>query len=130
MNDDGVSAVIGTIFMVVIVTLLASLTALFVYVYLQSIHPTYVVALTENRVDPATIQITNSGGTNINDLDSSFASPFIVYIDNVVTSPDLSTQLSATPGSYAYYPATVGQRIKVVGLFQGDTKQIIFDSTA
>lgn len=129
-SDEAVSAVIGTILMVVIVTVLASITALSMFIYLQGVNNTYLISLTQDRVDPTTIQITNQGGPNINDLDTSVASPFIVYIDTVVTAPNPPTQLTASVGSYANYPAHTGQHIEIVGLFQGNKKGIIYDGTA
>ena len=129
-NDEGISAVMGTILMVVIVTVLASITALSMFIYLQNVNNTYLISLTMNQVDLTTIQITNHGGPNINDLDSSVTSPFIVYVDTVVTAPNPPTQLTASVGSYANYPAHKGQHVEVVGLFQGNKKGIIYDGTA
>jgi hypothetical protein len=127
-NDSAVSSIIGVILMVVIVTVLASFTALFVFLYLNTVGQVYLVDLTVKRIDTTTIEISNHGGPNIRDLNTNSTYPFVVYIDGVERSSIPPTQLTDVVGSHALYNANVGQKISIVGNFANNKKQVIFES--
>jgi len=123
-NDSAVSEVIGIILIVVIVTVLASLTALFVYGFLQNVDKPYIVDLTVKRINPNTIEILNNGGPDLADLNP--IDGFTVTI-NGNNSTVVSGALTNSVGSSATYTANVGSHIIITGSFKDNKKHLLLD---
>ncbi len=69
-NDEAVSAVIGVILMVAITVILAAVIAAFVFGMGSSIKKTYIVSFTIDRTASGDIVVTNTGGPDVNNLQS------------------------------------------------------------
>jgi|SRR5271157_3700995 len=123
-NDDAISEVIGVILIIVIVTIIASLTALFVFGYLQDVSKPYLIDFTVKRLDPQTIEILNNGGPNLADLKTSSAY-LTVCINNNNATPTYGT-LDNTVGSYAHYNANIGSQVIIIGLFNDDKNHMLY----
>jgi FlaG/FlaF family flagellin (archaellin) len=128
-NDSAVSDVIGVILLVVIVTILASVVALFVYTYLQSINQPYMVDFTVARLTTQTIEITNNGGPSLGSLNTSASNYLMVSINGVDTN-STSGILNNAVGSSAIYPAGTGSQVVVIGSFIDGSEYKLYDGTA
>jgi FlaG/FlaF family flagellin (archaellin) len=128
-NDKAVSDVIGIILLVVIVTILASVVALFVYTYLQSINQPYMIDFTVARLTPQTIEIMNNGGPSLASLNTSATNYLIVSINGVDTN-STSGILNNAVSSSAIYPASSGSHVVIIGLFVDGSEYKLYDGTA
>jgi FlaG/FlaF family flagellin (archaellin) len=125
-KDSAVSAIIGTILMVVLVTILASVTALFVYQYLQSINQPEMISFSVTRLNPQTIEIFNNGGPSLNNLKTNTS---ITVEINGADANSTSGELDSTAGSIAYYTANTSAQVTIIGLFNDDKNHVLFEGT-
>jgi FlaG/FlaF family flagellin (archaellin) len=128
-NDSAISEIIGVILLVVIVTIIASLTALFVFGYLQGVSKPYIIDFTVQRLNPETVEIMNNGGPNLADLKTS-SSYLMVEINGIdATSIAGTGRLDSNVGSCAQYNASTGSQIIIVGLFNDDKNHLLYQGT-
>jgi hypothetical protein len=123
-DDSAISEIIGVILIVVIITIIASFTALFVFGYLQDVSKPYLIDFTVSRLDPYTIEILNNGGPNLGDLKTS-SSYLTVEVNDNYAIP-ISGSLNNTVGSYACYNANTSSQIIIVGVFKDDKNHILY----
>jgi hypothetical protein len=127
-NNRAVSEVLGVILMVVIVTILASITALFVYVYLQTVSQPYMVEFTPTRLTPQTIEITNNGGPGDASLDTSIPNYITVSVNGQNGMP-VAGGLTFSIGSSAVYDANYGAHLTIRGFFKDGHERTLYDGT-
>ena len=124
--DGAVSHIIGTLLIVIIITILAALTASIVYGFLIDLNKPYIVNFTVHRLNQTTIEILNQGGPNLRDLKFSPPSPIIITVDNI-DSPPISGNLNENVGSYSDYNANEGAKLKIIGIFTDNKRHILYD---
>ena len=126
-NDSAISEVIGVILLVAIVTIIASLTALFVFGFLQGVSKPDIISFTVTRIDPQTIEILNNGGPNLADLKTS--SNYLTVNINGINSTPINGTMDNTVGSIAYYHASIGSQVQIIGLFNDDQNHMLLEQT-
>jgi len=141
-NDNAVSPVVGTIFLVAITVALAAIVAVFVFGMAGQIQTTKIVTVTMHRVDPGSVTFTYMGGQDAPSLNGIYfsvngknATLTVPSGGMVVTGGPLNKTLLPATGTILPVGATVSiaapirSSVTAIGIFTDGTSQVLLTET-
>jgi flagellin-like protein len=123
-DEEAVSPVIGVILMVAITVILAAVIAAFVFGMSGSVQKTKNVGVTVKQIDDDTVEVTEQGGANFNEV-----SLISIDCDTTTTGFEATDATPAIGNVVSCDGVTTGQdHIIVVATFDDGSEQVVLDT--